>query len=112
MFSFGDAPSTVRWAATTLNQPIVGIAPARNGNGYVLAARDGGVFTFGASGFYGSAAGQTLNAPVTGVAGTFFGNGYTLTTAERERLQLRRLVVLRVSAERQSNSPIVGLAFY
>ena len=107
VFTFGDAPFYGSLGAKALNAPIAAIAPARNGNGYVLAAGDGGVFTFGASGFYGSAAGQTT-APVTGVTGTFFGNGYTLDHLERERLQLRRLLVLRRVGERQYEQPDRG----
>ncbi len=87
------------------------MAPARNGNGYVLAARDGGVFTFGASGFYGSASGKA-NAAVTGVAGTFFGNGYTLTTSNGSVYNFGDSSFCGVSGSASTNSPIVGLAFY
>ena len=34
--------STARWAASTSNQPVVGIAATRNANGYQLTASDGG----------------------------------------------------------------------
>ena len=37
--------------------------------GYWLVAADGGVFSFGDAGFYGSLGGVVLNAPVVGVAG-------------------------------------------
>ena len=54
---------------TNLNAPIVGIAGAPDGQGYWLAAADGGVFNFGSAGFYNSMGGQRLNAPVVGIAG-------------------------------------------
>ena len=77
----------------------------------MLAASDGGVFTFGASAFYGSAAGKA-NAPVTGVAGTFFGNGYTLTTSNGSVYNFGDSSFCGVSGSASTNSPIVGLAFY
>ena len=40
-------PSTARWAASRWSGPIVGMAPARDGQGYWLAASDGGIFAFG-----------------------------------------------------------------
>jgi hypothetical protein len=64
-----------------LNAPIVGIAAAASGQGYVLAASDGGAFNYGTQHFFGSvpgslAAGQKLNAPIVGIAVTHSGNGY------------------------------------
>ena len=63
-----------------LNAPVVGIAAAASGQGYILVASDGGVFTYGV-GFHGSvpgslAAGQQLVAPIVGIAVTHSGNGY------------------------------------
>ena len=40
--------------AQPLNAPIVGMATTPDGGGYWLVASDGGVFTFGDAGFYGS----------------------------------------------------------
>ena len=39
-----------------------------DGQGYWLVARDGGVFSFGDAGFYGSAGGLHLNSPIVGLA--------------------------------------------
>ena len=39
-------------------------------------AADGGVFSFGDAGFYGSQAGSTLNAPIVGMPATADGKGY------------------------------------
>ena len=68
------------WAASTSTPPIVGIAAAASGQGYVLVASDGGVFNY-KMGFYGSVpgslkAGQSLVAPIVGIAVTHSGNGY------------------------------------
>ena len=60
--------STAPPAAIRLNQPIVGIAATPTGNGYWLAASDGGIFAFGDARFHGSTGGMRLSAPITGLA--------------------------------------------
>jgi hypothetical protein len=52
-----------------LNAPIVGMAAAPTGKGYWEVAADGGIFTFGTAGFFGSMGGKSLDAPVVGMAG-------------------------------------------
>jgi len=52
-----------------LDQPVVGMTATPSGNGYWLVASDGGIFTFGDAGFYGSEGGQPLFEPVVGMAG-------------------------------------------
>ena len=42
--------------------------PLPTARGYLFAASDGGIFTFGDAGFYGSTGSLTLNSPITGVA--------------------------------------------
>ena len=80
---------------TPLNKPIVGIAPARNGNGYVLAASDGGVFTFGASIFYGSAGAGTSEHAGRRRRRHILRQRLHARRVGRRDLQLRRFVVLR-----------------
>ncbi|MDA8375355.1 MAG: hypothetical protein M0Z91_14095, partial [Actinomycetota bacterium] len=60
----------------------VGIAPTPDGKGYWLVASDGGVFSFGDAGFYGSLGGTTLNKPVVGIAPTPDGKGYWLVASD------------------------------
>ncbi|HEY5109688.1 MAG TPA: IPT/TIG domain-containing protein, partial [Acidimicrobiales bacterium] len=54
--------------------------------GYVLAADDGGIFSYGQvpghAGYFGSAGNLVLNAPVVGVASTPNGNGYWMAAAD------------------------------
>jgi len=45
-------------------------------------AADGGVFTFGDAGFYGSMGGKQLNKPVSGIAPTPDGQGYWLVAQD------------------------------
>jgi hypothetical protein len=65
-----------------LNQPVVGIAATADGKGYWLVASDGGVFTFGDAGFYGSMGGQPLNQPMVAIAGNPDGTGYWTASAD------------------------------
>src|SRR4051812_13602930 len=69
-------------AAVPLRQPIVEMAARPDGNGYWLAASDGGVFTFGAARFYGSTGAIRLNQPIVGMASTRTGRGYWLVAAD------------------------------
>jgi hypothetical protein len=57
------------------------IAVAGGSQGYWLGAADGGVFTYGAAAFHGSAANFRLNAPVVGIANTPAG-GYWLVGSD------------------------------
>jgi GH25 family lysozyme M1 (1,4-beta-N-acetylmuramidase) len=60
----------------------VGVVSTGSGAGYWIAASDGGVFSFGNAGFYGSLGGQTLNAPVVGMDRTANSGGYRLTASD------------------------------
>ena len=50
--------STGAWAGTPWTANIVGMAATPDGGGYWLVAADGGIFTFGDAGFYGSTGGH------------------------------------------------------
>ncbi len=58
--------SMVRPAVSTSTIPIMGIAATPDGGGYWLVASDGGIFSFGDAGFFGSS-GPHL-APIVGMA--------------------------------------------
>ena len=75
-------PSTARPGAIRLNRPIVGMAATPGGRGYWLVASDGGIFTFGDAGFFGSAGALPLNAPIVGMAATPDGGGYWLVASD------------------------------
>ena len=82
VFSYGDARFYGSTGGIHLNQPVVGMAPTTDGNGYTLVASDGGVFAFGDAHFYGSTGGIHLNAPVVGMAATPTGHGYWLAASD------------------------------
>jgi peptidoglycan-N-acetylglucosamine deacetylase len=52
------------------------------GSGYMMAAADGGVFTFGDGRFRGSLGGSHLNQPIGGIVPTPSGRGYWLVAAD------------------------------
>jgi hypothetical protein len=65
-----------------LNQPMVGMTPTADGQGYWDVAADGGIFAFGDAGFYGSMGGHHLNQPITGMAVTANGAGYWMVASD------------------------------
>ena len=74
-----------------LAAPIVGVVEDPMGGGYWLVGKDGGVFNFGASGFYGStytlgltglSGTHPLASPVVAMAATPDGKGYWLVTQD------------------------------
>ena len=66
---------------SSLNKPVVGIAPVSDGSGYRLTASDGGVFSYNAP-FYGSAGSITLNKPVVGGINNNSYDGYWLLASD------------------------------
>ena len=65
-----------QWGRLDVAAALQGVGP-----GYWLAARDGGIFNFGAAGFHGSAGGAGLASPVVGMSGTPTRKGYWLVTS-------------------------------
>jgi hypothetical protein len=68
-------------AGRQLAAPITGLAGSPSGRGYWMVAEDGGMFSFGDAGFFGSipgvlAPGQVLDAPVTDMIPQ--GSGYLI----------------------------------
>jgi hypothetical protein len=74
----GSGPAAVsHLALSTSTAKSVAIASSRSGNGYWELKPDGGVFSFGDAGFYGSAFGYVnANNPAVAMARTDEGGGY------------------------------------
>jgi hypothetical protein len=105
----GPAPGI---GAQSLVAPIVGMAPFINRygtEGYWLVARDGGVFAFGATGFYGSMSGHHLNAPVVGMATGPGVAGYWLVASDGGVFSFD-LPFYGSMGGHHLNAPIVGMA--
>jgi hypothetical protein len=64
-----------------LAQPVVSMAATPDGKGYWLVAADGGVFTYGDAGFYGSGAGSALSGRAVGLMVSEGGDGYSIATS-------------------------------
>ncbi len=73
--AFGDAVGYGAPAGGGLNAPLAGMASTPDGKGYWLLGADGGVFTYGDAGFYGSQA-TGVYSPLVGIARTPDGHGY------------------------------------
>src|SRR6516162_8324158 len=80
VFAFGSATFHGSTSNLRLISPVSAIANTANGQGYWLAARDGGVFSFNAP-YYGGLSGFPLAAPVVGMTATTTGHGYWLVTS-------------------------------
>ena len=69
-----------RAAAATTTSTTTTTTPGGGSSGpvpaYWLVASDGGIFSFGGLGFYGSMGGTKLNKPMVGIAGTKDAKGY------------------------------------
>lgn len=65
-----------------LVNPIAGIAMTPDQQGLWLVGVDGGVFTVGSAGFYGSLGGTTQNAQTVAIVPTLSGHGYWLIQAD------------------------------
>ena len=81
-----------------------------NLGGYRLAASDGGVFTYGAFGFYGSTGGTRLNQPVVGVASNPVGPGYWLVASDGGIFSYGTSNFYGSTGGMHINQPIVGMA--
>jgi hypothetical protein len=64
-----------------LASPVVGMISSRDGRGYLLAAGDGGVFTFGDGAYEGSMGKTGVSGWVDSIAATPSGRGYWLSNA-------------------------------
>ena len=76
-----------------MQRPVVGITPTSDLGGYWLVASDGGIFTFGDAGFFGSIPGlgfapagtgaaKELNAPIVGMVPSSDGGGYFMVGSD------------------------------
>ena len=81
-----------------------------NLGGYRLAASDGGVFTYGAFGFYGSTGSIRLNQPVVGVASNPVGPGYWLVASDGGIFSYGTSNFYGSTGGMHINQPIVGMA--
>ena len=83
--------------------------PSTSPPGYWLAARDGGVFSFGVP-FFGSASGQALSQPIAGLAAVPGGGSYNLAGADGSSYGFGPHAAACAGLDTPPNQPIVGVA--
>jgi len=93
-----------------LNANIVGMAPTPTGGGYWMVGGDGGVFSSGDAGFYGSTGNITLNKPVVGMAATPDGKGYWFVASDGGIFAYGDAGFYGSRGGQPLNKPIVGMA--
>jgi hypothetical protein len=82
--TFGPVTPPGNAGSLQLKAPVVGSAITANADGYWMVGADGGVFSFGDAGFYGSLPAEhvTPAEPIVGIAATANGKGYWLVGAD------------------------------
>ena len=78
--------------------------------GYWLVASDGGIFSYGGAGFFGSTGSLTLNQPIVGMAATPDGRGYWLVAADGGIFAFGDAAFHGSTGALTLNQPIVGMA--
>jgi uncharacterized delta-60 repeat protein len=84
--------------------------PAPSYKGYWLVATDGGIFTFGNVGFYGSTGNVPLNKPIVTMAPTANGKGYWLAASDGGIFTFGDAHFYGSTGNVHLNKPIVGMA--
>ena len=113
--NFGVIPATgpfpgVSGQVVRVSDPAPAGQLGANLGGYRLAASDGGVFSFGAFGFYGSQGGSPLNMPVVSVASNPVGPGYWLVASDGGVFTFGTSGFYGSLGGSHLNAPIVGIA--
>ena len=78
--------------------------------GYVLAASDGGIFTYGSAGFFGSGSGRFLSAPAVGTAMAPGDTGYWMAGADGEVVAFGSALWAGSATGVGLARPVVGMA--
>ena len=85
-------------------------AATPDGQGYWLVASDGGIFSFGDAGYYGSTGNLHLNQPIVGMAATPDGQGYWLVASDGGIFSFGDATFHGSTGNLHLNQPIVGMA--
>ncbi len=111
---FHQNPQLTGWlsqpAPGHLNQPIVGMAPTSDAQGYWDVASDGGIFAFGDAKFLGSMGATRLNRPVVGMAAVPDGDGYWEVASDGGIFTFGDAQFYGSTGGIRLNQPIVGMA--
>ncbi len=78
--------------------------------GYWTVASDGGIFSFGQMGFYGSMGGRPLDQPIVGMASTPSSKGYWMVASDGGIFSFGDAGFHGSTGNIRLNKPIVGMA--
>ncbi|MGH9180472.1 MAG: S8 family serine peptidase [Acidimicrobiales bacterium] len=92
-------------AALGLGAPV-----GRTGNGYLLTAADGGIFSFGTARFLGSTGAIRLNRPIVAASSHADGGGYWLAASDGGIFSFGNARFFGSTGGIRLNRPIVGMA--
>jgi hypothetical protein len=93
------------------SSPSNSVTPAvPTAQGYWEVGADGGIFTFGDAGFFGSMGGMHLNAPVVGMAATSDGQGYWEVASDGGIFTFGDAGFFGSEGGMHLNKPVVGMA--
>jgi hypothetical protein len=95
--------------AISASVPALPVSPT-DGNGYWLAASDGGIFAFGGSQFFGSTGNQHLNKRIVAMASTPDGKGYWLAASDGGIFAFGDATFFGSTGNQHLNQPIVAMA--
>ena len=91
-------------------RPVATISAPSTGGGYWLAAGDGGVFSFGAAPFHGSAVGLSTGGEVVDLRPTPSGGGYWLAASDGGVFSFGDAPFFGSAADLALHRPVVGMA--
>ncbi len=97
-------------APTTLTATHAAPFAASDAQGYWLVAADGGIFTFGNAGYFGSTGSMKLNQPIVGMAGAPQGQGYWLVAADGGIFTFGDVGYYGSTGSMHLNQNVVGMA--
>ena len=89
---------------------MVGGSSNRYSNGAWGVTSAGGVYTYGAAGFFGSMAGQRLNQPMISIASTASSNGYWMVASDGGIFSFGDAQFFGSTGSIKLNKPVVGMA--
>ncbi len=108
-FTPGPSLAAPTGQATPKPRPRATASSSPN-SGYWLVASDGGIFTHGSAGFYGSEGATPLNKPIVGMAATPDGHGYWLVASDGGIFTHGDAGFYGSEGATPLNKPIVGMA--
>jgi hypothetical protein len=112
IFNLTDAtePVSVDLAGAAAGPGGIGAAGCPTGLGYWSDASDGGIFSYGNAGFYGSTGSLVLNQPMVGMATTAGCKGYWLVASDGGIFSFGDATFFGSTGSTPLNKPIVAMA--